>query len=170
VSRLQRSLTTLELVSCVPSTILHIMKDVRPRELASSQSFAHRASESAYCNARQEADRPPLWCAIIPSGERNWQKNGAFEAKSKARSRTRFTRRVCLQFSVIFYLACTMRSALPRLRAFPPLRLASTVSELFVDLLRFMNVALRSRSSLIVENPFAFGPRTGVHRTFTSNA
>jgi hypothetical protein len=34
------------------------------------------------------------------------------------------------------------------------MRLASTVSELFVDLLRFMNVALRSRSSLIVENLF----------------
>jgi hypothetical protein len=34
------------------------------------------------------------------------------------------------------------------------MRLASTVSELFVDLLRFMNVAVRSRSSLIVENLF----------------
>ena len=38
--------------------------------------------------------------------------------------------------------------------SFPLMRLASTVSELFVDLLRFMNVALRSRSSLIVENLF----------------
>ena len=34
------------------------------------------------------------------------------------------------------------------------MRLASTVSELFVDLLRFMKVALHSRSSLIVENLF----------------
>jgi putative transposase len=43
---------------------------------------------------------------------------------------------------------------MPRLRPFAPRRLAATVSELFVDLLRFLNVAVRSRRSLIAENLF----------------
>src|SRR6202022_1930705 len=43
---------------------------------------------------------------------------------------------------------------MPRPLPSAPRRLAATVSELFVDLLRFMNVAVRSRSSLIAENLF----------------
>lgn len=43
---------------------------------------------------------------------------------------------------------------MPRLRFSTPQRLVSTGSELFLDLLRFLNVAVRPRNSLVAENLF----------------
>lgn len=51
-------------------------------------------------------------------------------------------------------VACTIQVAMQRLRSSTLMGLAATVSALFVDLLKSLKAALRSRSSLVAENLF----------------
>ncbi len=50
--------------------------------------------------------------------------------------------------------ACTIPVTMERFRSSPLMGLASTVSDLTVDFLRFLRAAMRSRSSLVAENLF----------------